>query len=40
MAKETRKKTPQELEEPVVNLEIDYSAVDTDPKKERPFGRE
>ena len=40
MAKETRKKTVQEMEEPIVDLTIDYSAVDTDPKKERPFGRE
>ena len=40
MAKENRKKTPQELEEPIVKLDVDYSTVDTDPKKERPFGRE
>ena len=39
-AKKFRKKTVQEMEEPVVNLNVDYSKVDTDPKKERPFGRE
>ena len=38
--KNTRLKTPQEMQEPVVNLDIDYSQIDTEPKKERPYGRE
>ncbi len=33
-------KTVQELEQPNVNLDVDLSKVDPDPKKERPFGRE
>ena len=33
-------KTIQELEAPVVKLDVDYSTVDTEPKKERPYGRE
>ena len=39
-AKKARIKTVQEMEEPVVNLNVDYSQVDTEPKKERPYGRE
>ena len=38
--KQNRQKTVQELEAPVVNLNVDLSAVDTEPKKERPYGRE
>ena len=42
MAKQTkaRKKTVQEMEAPVVDLRVDYSTVDTEPKKQRPMGRE
>ena len=40
MAKNERKKTPQEMQEPVVDLTIDYGTVDTEPEKERPMGRE
>ena len=36
---QTKQKTVQELEQPVVKLDIDYNAVDTEPKKERPYGR-
>ena len=39
-AKKERKKTVQELEAPVVNLNVKYNTVDTEPKKERPYGRE
>ena len=39
-AKKARQKTVQELEAPVVNLNVNYSTVDTEPKKERPMGRE
>ncbi len=39
-AKKERKKTVQELEAPVVNLNVNYDTVDTEPKKERPMGRE
>ena len=35
-----RKKTVQEMEQPVVDLHVDMTKVDTEPKKERPFGRE
>ncbi len=37
--KQQRRKTVQELEQPVVKLDVDYSAVDKEPKKERPYGR-
>ena len=40
MKHKNRKKTVQEIEQPVVNLNVDYSQVDTEPKKERPYGRE
>ena len=40
MAKKERQKTVQELEQPVVDLSVDKSAVDRDPHKERPMGRE
>lgn len=39
-AKKTRQKTVQELEAPVVNLDVDISQVDTEPEKQRPMGRE
>ena len=39
-AKKERKKTVQELEAPVVNLNVNYDTVDTEPQKERPMGRE
>ena len=35
-----RKKSVQELEQPVVNLSVHYDTVDQEPKKERPRGRE
>ena len=35
-----KKKTVQELEEPVVKLDVDLSKVDTEPSRERPMGRE
>lgn len=35
-----KQKSVQELEQPVVKLDIDYSKVDTEPDKERPYGRE
>ena len=35
-----RRKTVQELEAPVVNMDVDESKIDTEPKKERPYGRE
>ncbi len=38
--KHNRRKTVQEMEQPVVDLSIDYSAVDTNPKMKRPKGRE
>ena len=34
-----KKKTVQELEAPVVNMEVDMSDVDTEPDVERPMGR-
>ena len=37
--KQHKRKTVQELEQPVVKLDVDYSAVDKEPKKERPYGR-
>ena len=40
MSAEKRRKSVQELEEPVVKLDIDYSKVDTEPEKERPMGRD
>ena len=41
MSKNTqRQKTVQEMEAPVVNLKVNYDKVDTEPKKERPKGRE
>ena len=40
MAKHDYKKTVQEMEQPVVKMNVDMSKVDTEPKKERPFGRE
>ena len=35
-----RKQSVQEMEQPVVDLHVDMTKVDTEPKKERPFGRE
>ena len=40
MSRNERRKTVQEMEEPVVNLKVNYEKVDTDPQKERPKGRE
>ena len=40
MKKQENKKTVQEMEAPVVNLKVNYEKVDTDPRKERPKGRE
>ena len=40
MSKSKKKKTIQELEQPIVNLDVDFSKVDTEPEKERPMGRE
>ena len=35
-----RQKTVQEMEEPVVNLDVKYNTVDTEPDVQRPLGRE
>ncbi len=35
-----RPKTVQEMEEPVVNLDVKYNTVDTEPDVQRPLGRE
>ncbi len=40
MNRKQNQKTVQELEAPVVNLDVDYSTVDTEPDIERPMGRE
>ena len=40
LAELRRQKTVQELEEPVVKLDVDYSKADTDPNRVRPRGRE
>ena len=40
MKKIVRRKTVQEMEMPVVDMHVDLSKVDTEPKKERPYGRE
>ena len=40
MKKQENKKTVQEMEAPVVNLKVNLDRVDTEPKKERPMGRE
>ena len=40
MNKKHQHKTVQEMEAPVVKMDIDYSQVDTEPDKERPYGRE
>ena len=40
MSAKKRQKTVQELEQPVVKLDVDLSKVDKDPKRERPMGRE
>jgi len=40
MSRKNKQKTVQELEQPNVKLDIDYSKVDTEPQKERPYGRE
>jgi len=40
MSAKKKQKTVQELEAPVVNLNVDYSTVDTEPQKQRPRGRE
>ncbi len=34
-----RKQSVQEMEQPIVNLHVDMTKVDTEPKMERPFGR-
>ncbi len=38
--KKQLKKTVQELEQPNVDLSVDYTAVDQEPQKQRPMGRE
>ena len=40
MAKKQRIKNVQELEQPVVDMTVDMTTVDQEPKKERPMGRE
>ena len=40
MPNNDRQKTVQEMEAPVVNLTVDEKSIDTNPKKERPMGRE
>ena len=36
----TKQKTVQEMEAPVVNMDVDMNSIDTNPKRERPMGRE
>ena len=38
--KKNERKTVQEMEAPVVDLTVDMDSVETDPKQERPMGRE
>ena len=40
MSRKHTRKTVQDMEQPVVKLDVDYSTVDTEPKLERPYGRE
>jgi hypothetical protein len=39
-AEKNKQKSVQELETPKVDLRVDMTAVDHDPKKQRPRGRE